>query len=84
MMATGRPCIVSDIPPNREILGKNGEYFNPYDVMSIVDALIKIATSTPENILGTVERNKAIISNYKWESTVKHTINFLNKIAYEK
>jgi len=84
MMASGRPCIVSDIPPNREILGSNGTYFNPYDPISIAEALIEMATLPLKNIERTVVRNQEIISNYKWELTVKKTINFLNKIANEK
>jgi len=42
-MACGKPLIVSNIPPFREVVGDAGVFFNPLDVNSLREAIINLS-----------------------------------------
>jgi glycosyltransferase involved in cell wall biosynthesis len=71
-MAAGTLCVLSDIPPFREIAGDVAFYSDPSDPSAMASRLEEIL------LLGDVERvhrlreSKAIASNFTWDQVTQH------------
>ena len=79
-MASGLPIASSDRGPMTEVLGKNGEYFNPEDELSIADSLeklIKSASLREQKAKGAYLRAQ----EYSWRQCAKDTLTFIADIA---
>lgn len=58
-MAAGVPCIVSDIPPFREIGGKTLIYFDPDDPKELADKILECMDLSRRTELSTAVKNNA-------------------------
>jgi len=79
-MASGLPTVCSSMSAMQEILGENGDYFNPLNVDSIVVALQKTIESVDNRekyAWGGYEASKS----YSWRKCADETFSFINKVA---
>jgi glycosyltransferase involved in cell wall biosynthesis len=78
-MASGIPIACSNMGPMPEVLGDAGVYFNPLDVRSISNAIIKLSCTKK---LRTELSRKAITrsTTYKWNVCANETFQFLVEV----
>lgn len=74
----GTPVITSNIPPQKEILGKYGKYFNPKDVKNLANLLIEFTDIKKRNAIK-VNQTK-VIKNYSWDKTTHQVAGFCASI----
>lgn len=67
-MVCGCPVVVSDIPSLREVCGDAALYFNPMDIESIQDALVRISTDFSLRAL-LIEQGYIRASRYQWSQS---------------
>jgi len=77
----GTPTIVSDIPPQREILGDTGEYFAPLDVKQLSEILIRFTDKTYRN--KALKSQSTVLVKYNWGATAKQVLKFLEEIVVQ-
>ena len=83
-MATGRPCLVSDLPPHREIFPSpdHGAVILPTDDPVAWAAAIRTLESTPEGertISGQNARRR-VENAYSWDATAKATLKVYREV----
>jgi glycosyltransferase involved in cell wall biosynthesis len=80
-MACGTPVICSDIPALREVAEEDADYFDPIDVNSIRDALLRCAIP-PQPNGGSAKRLLERASRFSWERAA-HTAYSLYEHVHE-
>lgn len=81
-MAAGLPMACSKMGPMPEVLGDSGAYFDPEDVTSIADALLKLIQSSDlrtQIAHAAFDRSQA----FTWSRCAAETFGFLARIANE-
>jgi glycosyltransferase involved in cell wall biosynthesis len=78
-LAYGVPVLASDIAPNVEILGENGDYFAAGDVDSLSQALG--AALAPGRDAGSAHRQspEEALAEYDWDRIAQETIDFYER-----
>ena len=78
-MASGLPIACSERGPMPEVLGDAGTYFDPENILSIVDALRHLITSEDvRNDLSKKAYKRAL--NFSWEKCASETIAYLREV----
>lgn len=77
-IAMGTPTITSDIPPQREILGQYGEYFNPKDSSFLAGLLKKFTEESYRN--QSLEKQHPVLEKYSWDIVANSIISFIEKL----
>ena len=72
-LALGTPVLASDIPPNREILGDQGEYFRAGDVDDLTGRLRELLPRLPELKARAAGLQAGVIAEYDWDRVAKET-----------
>jgi len=72
-MACGCPVVCSDIPVFREIYGRAPVYFNPGEINSLLQAILKVMDN-PSQKLKMVKEGKKISLQYSWEKCARQTL----------
>lgn len=79
-MSHGKACIASDIPSNREALGKNGIWCPYEDVAGLAERMV-YACEHPAKLLRQGEANRQRVREYfTWERVVGKYIRYLEQI----
>jgi glycosyltransferase involved in cell wall biosynthesis len=78
-LALGTPTTTSDIPPQREILGASGQYFDPANVAGLVTILNKF--TDPGYRARALKDQLPMLRNYSWDNVVNKTIEFMCDVA---
>ncbi|THB73265.1 MAG: glycosyltransferase [Gammaproteobacteria bacterium] len=79
-MAAGLPIACSNRGPMPEVLEDGGVYFDPENIKSIKDAILKLVSD--ENLrCSAARRAKEISNNYSWNTTATKTFEFIKKIT---
>jgi glycosyltransferase involved in cell wall biosynthesis len=80
-LAYGTPVLASDIPPNVEVLGSNGDYFKAGDVDGLRNAL-RGCLAEPERMKagGDALREKAV-REYDWDRVAAETSELYERLA---
>ncbi|HEY4304166.1 MAG TPA: glycosyltransferase family 1 protein [Gemmatimonadaceae bacterium] len=79
-MAAGVPCVVSDIPPVREMCGSAPVYFDPMDPCDMA-VRIESVLLDPERRRRMIEDGRARIVDFSWESTARQTVEALAEVS---
>jgi glycosyltransferase involved in cell wall biosynthesis len=79
-MSFNCPVICSNTSSIPEVVGDAGEYFDPYDIDSISDALEKVifSTSRSEEL---VSRGQKRVKLFSWHKCAKETMEVYNSLA---
>jgi glycosyltransferase involved in cell wall biosynthesis len=78
-MASGLPIACSERGPMPEVLGDAGTYFDPENILSIVDALRHLITSEDvRNDLSEKAYKRAL--NFSWEKCASETVAYLCEV----
>lgn len=82
-MACGKPLIVSDIPPFREVVGDAGIFFNPLDINSLREAMINLSMdkSLREGLSKKAEERAKI---FTWENFSEKLLGILISCAEDR
>jgi glycosyltransferase involved in cell wall biosynthesis len=75
----GAPTITSDIAPQREILGRLGEYFAPTDTASLKKIMEKFTNTSYREIA--LQKQSSVLSSYSWDKTAQDVFDFIEKVA---
>ena len=73
------PVITSDIPPQREILGSSGQYFEPTDILKLSGLMLDI--TDPKKREGVLVEQSKILKKYSWDKTAHEVVNFCEEIS---
>ena len=73
------PVITSDIPPQREILGSSGQYFEPADILKLSGLMLDI--TDPKKREGVLVEQSKILKKYSWDKTAHEVVNFCEEIS---
>lgn len=77
-MYYGLPIIAADMPSNRELLGENGVFFQPYDFVELSEKIISIITA--EDYYLKLSKYSAEKSRMlSWEKSAKKTLAVLQE-----
>lgn len=82
-MACGTPVAVSDIATIREVIKDPGQYFDPYNPMSIGQALIA-AVSDDKHGKDTAYEASIITNNFTWDHTAEQLLHSIERIYLER
>ncbi len=74
-MACGASCLVSDIPPLKEIAGDDANYFNPLDAGEMAGKMKMMLEDKRENISGRERAKK-----YSWRKCAEETIKLVSNL----
>jgi glycosyltransferase involved in cell wall biosynthesis/ADP-heptose:LPS heptosyltransferase len=77
-MACGCPCVISDIPPHREVCGGAPMYVPVSSVTSWVDALREAAAWSPDERERRKQLGLCIAREFSWTKTAEKTLAILN------
>lgn len=72
-LALGTPVLASDIAPNREILGGQGEYFSAGSVDHLTERLAELLPRLHEMKTSTGLLNRAVTAEYNWDNIAQQT-----------
>lgn len=72
-LAYGVPVLASDIAPNKEVLGSNGEYFHAGDVADLTRALDGCLDRLSDLQMRATEMRPKAIAAYDWEQVASQT-----------
>ena len=78
-MASGIPIICSNRGPMPEVLKDGGIYFDPEDIDSIVDSIIKIISNKTLREVMTM-KSLNLASLYSWSRCSSETLRFVSNI----
>ncbi len=73
-MACGCPVLASDIPVIHEVCGDAAEYFNPMDVESIRDTIVRYFQEIDSKKIAMRKKGYAAVSRYDWVKSAKNII----------
>jgi glycosyltransferase involved in cell wall biosynthesis len=79
-MASGVPCLVSDISPLREIGEHAVEYVNPLDVEGMVDKLVEMVENT-EHVKELAIKGKEQAKKFSWDDCAQKTLDLYHRIS---
>jgi len=71
----GAPVIASNIPPQKEILGSTGLYFNPEDTKELTKHMLEITDKKYRDEV--LAKQKKILKDYSWDKTTDQVLEFL-------
>lgn len=77
-LAAGRPVAVSRIASLQEVCGPMAEYFDPLDVTSIADALLRLAHRDPDSS-AIVDGRRAWARQFDWDAAARATTDGLRQ-----
>ena len=77
-MACGCPCVVSDIPPHREVCDSAPMYVPAHSFKNWVDALREAANWSPDERDRRKQLGLRIAREYSWTKTAEQTLEILN------
>lgn len=69
----GTPVLASDIAPNREVLGTQGEYFRAGDVDDLTNRLRELLPRLPELKARAAGLRNLVVAEYDWDRVAKET-----------
>jgi glycosyltransferase involved in cell wall biosynthesis len=72
-LAYGAPVLASDIPPNIEVLGKNGAYFGAGSVSSLEEALSNCLENLETMQAAAAQLRENVIRTYDWDRVADAT-----------
>src|SRR3990167_3903748 len=72
-MYYGLPVIAANIPSNRELLGENGIFFQPYDFAALSEKIISVINSESD-YLKLSNYSKTISNQLSWEKSARDTL----------
>jgi glycosyltransferase involved in cell wall biosynthesis len=75
-MAAGLPCILSDIPPLREVFGGSAVFAKADEPSSFADAILDLLFDQRKRLEYT-ERSKSLAKNFSWDEVAKNVLNAL-------
>ncbi len=79
-MAMGVPLVAADINVFREIAGDAAQYFNPYDVYEMAEAINKVL-SNPILQAEMVSKGLARVKEFTWEKTAEKTLKIFKELC---
>lgn len=79
-MAMGTPCILSDIPPHREVAGNAALYFKPNDKEDLTNKIDKLLNDK-ELYDEMVKRGYEQIKRYSWEKNAEQLLQVFEEVA---
>ena len=77
-MACGCPCVVSDIPPHREVCGDAPIYVPSHSLKNWVDGLREAAAWSPDERERRKQLGLRIAREFSWRKTAEKTLAILN------
>lgn len=80
----GTLAVVSDIPVLKEIYEDSVDYFNPTDVNSIADALLKVVNIKEDERKIKILKSQQFVKKYSWSKMAKETLNIYESVEYSK
>ncbi|TDB39813.1 MAG: glycosyltransferase [Actinobacteria bacterium] len=83
-LAYGAPVLASDIPPNVEVLGRNGEYFAAGDTAALTASLARCLLDSVGMKQRSVPLRDAAIREYDWDIVARETITLYQRTAMAK
>ena len=78
-MAVGTPVITSNIPTIKEVIGDAAILVNPEDIISISDAMTKLATDKNYQ-KSLIQKGNLVIKKYSWDKTAAEYYKLINEI----
>lgn len=72
-LAFGTPVLASDIPPNVEIMGDEGEYFSASDVTSLTGRLEELLPKLGELKIAAMSTRQGVLDEYNWDRVAEMT-----------
>jgi glycosyltransferase involved in cell wall biosynthesis len=72
------PLLASNIPVFREIYGNHAIYFDPKDIRSITNALVKTLSLSKSQARLMITRNKEFAKKYSWSKMAQETLKIYN------
>jgi glycosyltransferase involved in cell wall biosynthesis len=76
------PCIVSDIPPHKEVAGDAALFFTPRDADSLAEKLLKLLLSTELRQKMLINENERL-TLFSWQRTATKMISIFDKVEKE-
>ena len=70
----GTLAVISDIPVLKEVYSDSVFYFDPYDVMSIVDSLEKVLALQDLERKNKIEYSQKFLKKYSWKKMAEETL----------
>ena len=80
-MACGCPCVVSDIPPHREVCDSAPMYVPAHSFKNWVDALREAAAWSPDERERRKQLGLRIAREYSWTKSAEETLAILNSYS---
>ena len=75
----GKPLIISEIPPHKEIAGENAFYFDSNSPNSIAEAILSYLKVSKTNLRET-RKELSVKDNYSWKNTAIQTLSVMESI----
>ncbi len=82
-MASGAPCLVSDIPVFHEIGGEFAEYFDPSSVEGMADKMEGLLRDS-DRLLEMGRRGKERARTFTWSQTARKTVRVYEDVTGKK
>ena len=79
-MASAKPILCSNKPPMTEFLPKINFYFDPKDVNSIYNSLLKAIETNENELMKISTTNLSQSKKYNWDSTAFETLKFIELV----
>jgi glycosyltransferase involved in cell wall biosynthesis len=73
-MAAGTVVLASEIPVFKEVYSDNAQYFNPYQVNSLVEVMKKVLNMSMEERGITIKKSQKFIQKYSWTKMAKEIL----------
>ena len=76
----GTLAVISDIPVLKEVYEDSVLYFDPLDVNSIADALLKVVNIKEDERKIKILKSQQFVKKYSWSKMAKETLNIYESI----
>lgn len=80
-VASGIAVLASDIPPNREVLGDNGDYFRAGDTEELARSLSRSLSHRSAGAERALALRDAILHTYSWDTAVDQIEEIYERVA---
>jgi glycosyltransferase involved in cell wall biosynthesis len=77
----GTLAVVSDIPVLKEVYEDSVFYFNPLDVNSIADALLKVVNIKEDERKIKILKSQQFVKKYSWSKMAKETLKIYESVV---
>jgi glycosyltransferase involved in cell wall biosynthesis len=75
----GKPLLISEIPPHKEIAGEKAFYFDSNSPTSIADAILSYL-KVSKAMSGESQKELSVKDNYSWKNTAIQTLSLMKSI----